>query len=50
MVGTVKATELKSSNRVRIEIETTLQMENWMTNDMVWNKTSTNISEFVVWK
>lgn len=47
MVGNVKATELKSSSLESIEIETTLQMENWMLSDLVWNKTSLKIAEFI---
>jgi hypothetical protein len=47
MVGNVKATELKSSSRETIEIETTLQIKNWMVNDLVWNTNSINIANFV---
>lgn len=47
MVGNVKATELKALSGESIEIETTLQMENWMVNDLVWNSNSLNIAILV---
>ncbi len=48
MVGNVKATDLKASSLEGIAIETTLQMEKWMTNETIWNTNSVNIAEFVV--
>ena len=46
MVGNVYATETKASSHEAIE--TTLQLENWMTNESIWNTNSINIAEFVV--
>jgi len=48
MVGNVKATELKTSNSLNIETETILQMENWMTNENIWNTNATIMAEFIV--
>ncbi|QIA06462.1 hypothetical protein [Draconibacterium halophilum] len=48
MVGNVKATELKVANSFNIETETTLQMENWMTNQNIWNTNATNMVELIV--
>ena len=45
MVGNVYATETKASSHEAIE--TTLQLENWMTNESIWNTNSINIAEFV---
>ena len=48
LVGNVKAdgTEIKALNNEAIE--TTLQLENWMINETIWNTNSLNIAEFVV--
>lgn len=46
MVGNVKATETKTSSCAMLE--TTLQLENWMTDDIVWNTNSITISELAV--
>lgn len=48
MVGNVEATESKASSLESIVTETTLQMENWMTNENIWNRNSVNIAQFVV--
>ena len=47
LVGNVKAegTEIKASSHE--SIETTLQLENWMTNETIWNTNAINNSEFV---
>jgi hypothetical protein len=47
LVGNVKAegTETKASSQE--SIETTLQLEKWMTDETIWNTNSFNISEFV---
>ena len=47
LVGNVKAegTEVKASGRENIE--TTLQIENWMTNDAIWNANTLNTTNFV---
>ena len=47
LVGNVKAegTETKASGREAIE--TTLQLENWMTDENIWNINSISIAEFV---
>jgi len=46
LVGNVKAegTETKASSRE--SIESTLQLESWMTDESVWNENSFNIGEF----
>jgi len=46
LVGNVKAegTEVKASSQE--SIETTLQLEKWMTDETLWNKNSMNILEF----
>jgi hypothetical protein len=46
LVGNVNAegTETKASNHE--SIESTLQLENWMTDESVWNANSLNIVEF----
>ncbi len=46
LVGNVNAegTETKASGRE--SIESTLQLENWMTNESIWNTNSLNIGEF----
>ncbi len=46
LAGNVKAIETKASSHEAIE--STLQLENWMTDDMVWNTISLNIAEFVL--
>lgn len=46
MGGNVKATETKTSSRAMDE--TTLQLEEWMTDEIVWNTNSLNITEFAV--
>jgi hypothetical protein len=46
MVGNVKATETKAS--IQATVETTLELENWMTNEAIWNTNSINIAEFVL--
>ncbi len=43
-VGTVKAEATKVSGHVNME--TTLQLENWMTDETVWNTNSINITDF----
>jgi hypothetical protein len=45
LVGNVKAegTETKASSRENIE--TTLQLENWMTDEVIWNTNTISISE-----
>jgi hypothetical protein len=47
LVGNVKAegTETKASSHE--SIESTLQLENWMIDEAIWNSNSLNISEFV---
>ena len=47
LVGNVKAngTEIKASSHE--SIETALQLENWMTNETIWNTNSFNNTEFV---
>jgi len=47
LVGNVRAdgTELKASSRENIE--TTLQLENWMINETIWNTNSISIADFV---
>ncbi len=47
LVGNVKAegTEVKASGRENIE--TTLQIENWMINDDVWNSNISKTTDFV---
>ena len=48
LVGSFKSegTELKASG-LQI-IETNLQLENWMTNEKIWNSNFVKIAEFVV--
>lgn len=46
MVGNVNATEKKASSREMVE--TTLQLEEWMTDEIVWDTNSLNIAEFAV--
>ena len=48
LVGNVNAegTEVKASSRENIE--NTLQLEKWMTDEFVWNTNSTNISNFSI--
>ena len=48
MVGNAKAAEVKTSSRESIEIETSLQMENWMTKETIWNTKIVNIAELVM--
>lgn len=47
LVGNVRAdgTELKASSRENIE--TTLQLENWMIKETIWNTNSMGIADFV---
>jgi len=47
LVGNVnaKGTEVKASSHE--SIETALQLENWMTNETIWNTNSAKIAEFV---
>ena len=47
LVGNVNAegTEAKASSHETIE--TTLQLEKWMTDEFIWNTNSVNIAEFV---
>jgi hypothetical protein len=47
LVGNVNAegTEVKASSQENIE--TTLQVENWMTDEDLWNTNSISISEFI---
>ena len=45
LAGNVKATDTKVSSQEAIE--TTLQLENWMTNESIWNTNSINHAEFV---
>lgn len=47
LVGNVnaKGTEVKASSHE--SIETTLQLENWMTDETIWNTNSAKIAEFV---
>ena len=46
MVGNVNAKNFKAAN---CEIaETTLQMENWMTNETIWNTNSINNAELTL--
>ena len=42
MVGNVKATETRTT------IERNLQLEEWMTDEIVWNTNSLNTTEYVV--
>ena len=47
LVGNVKAegTETKASRQ--INIESTLQLENWMTDESVWNTNSLDMNDFI---
>jgi hypothetical protein len=45
LVGHAKASEIKTSASSHEAIEITLQLENWMTDETIWN---TNSLEFVV--
>jgi len=47
LVGNVnaKGTEVKASSHE--SIETTLQLENWMINETIWNTNSAKVAEFV---
>jgi|SRR5680860_505470 len=47
LVGNAKATEIKTGASSHEAIETTLQLENWMTDETIWNTNSLNIMEFV---
>jgi len=46
LVGNVKATETKVSSIESNEI--TFQLENWMTDESIWDVNSVNIAEFVL--
>ena len=47
LVGNVNAegTEVKASSHEALE--TTLQLEKWMTDESIWNSNSANVAEFV---
>jgi hypothetical protein len=44
LVGNAKATEIKATSLKAVE--TTLQLENWMTDEVIWNTTTFNITDF----
>jgi len=45
LVGNVKANESKASSLKTVE--TNLELENWMTDETIWNINSINIAEYV---
>lgn len=44
LVGNAEASEIKATRHKTVE--TTLQLESWMTNETIWNTNSLNIMEF----
>ncbi len=46
LVGNVKAEETETVVANKEETETPLQMENWMTDEMIWSTSSKNILGF----
>ncbi|HSH20310.1 MAG TPA: hypothetical protein VLA03_07640 [Draconibacterium sp.] len=46
VIGNVNAEGTETKALIRESIETTLQLENWMTNEAVWNKNAFNFGEY----
>jgi hypothetical protein len=47
LVGNVNAKGTEANTSGHENIETSLQLENWMTNEAIWNKNTATVADFV---